>query len=314
MGTLQCQFDEIVFPTSRVNAMNEVTDHPDCDALIIGTEEPFSAEILSQLPRLKVIGTIATGTDNINMEALARRRIKLVTAYGINAPFVAEHALGMMLALAKALPGGQEACRTGRERDGLSIKPISLLNSTIGIIGAGNIAKELATRLRSFGPKQFHFWTKHPEAHAEITQFGTFEPLETLMQRSQFVSLNIALTPETKELITYDLIKSMPENAVLINTSRAGIVSMTGLERAMQERPDIRFGIDATGMREFNFLYTESNKDRVLTSPHAAAVPAISEMRRYVANNVIKEVRSLGLCPETIKPEIIKIGPTGAAL
>jgi D-3-phosphoglycerate dehydrogenase len=189
----------------------------------------WPGEVLRRLPRLRMITACGIGTDAIDLGAARELGIVVCNLPGRTAPIVAEHALGLMLALAKRAWFQTNELKSGRwtSRDN-----IYLYGKTLGLVGAGSIAAELARLGRAIGMKVLA-WTFHPTAERAARLGVTFVSLEELLSRSDVVSLHIKLTGESRGLIGVEQIRRMKRGALLINTARGPVVDSRALFDAL---------------------------------------------------------------------------------
>lgn len=204
------------------------------DVLFIRTFTKATKEYLEQFTNLKYILRIGVGVDNIDVEECKARNITIINAPGSNANAVAEYVIGVMImALRDILPQSDRLQNKGwREKKfiGSEIK-----NKTIGIVGCGAIGKLIAKKLQNFEIKKNLGYD--PFLTAEQMQQHNIEKaeLDILLKTADIITLHLPLTPETTNLIKYEIFKNMKRNAVLINAARGGIVNESDLIKALNE-------------------------------------------------------------------------------
>ena len=190
----------------------------------------WPAELLEQLPRLKMVTTCSIGVDAIDIDAARRQGIIVSNIPGRTAPVVAEHALALMLAAARRLAFHTAALKNGQwpQKDG-----VFLAGKTLGIVGAGAIGAQMARLARAIG-MQVIAWTFHPSP-GRAEQVGVeFVDLDHLLAASDVVSLHVKLTPDSRGLIGHRELALMKPGAILVNTARAAIVDTAALVDALQ--------------------------------------------------------------------------------
>ena len=189
----------------------------------------WPSDVLRRLPRLKMITACGIGTDAIDLEAAEELGITVCNLPGRTAPIVAEHALGLMLAVAKRAWFQTNELKAGRwtSRDNVYLR-----GRTLGLVGAGSIAAELARLGRALGMEVLA-WTFHPTPERAARLGVTFVSLEELLSRSDVVSLHVKLTSESRGLIGAEQIGRMKPGAMLINTARGPIVDSKALVEAL---------------------------------------------------------------------------------
>jgi D-3-phosphoglycerate dehydrogenase len=196
--------------------------------------------VLRRLPRLKMITACGIGTDAIDLGAARELGIVVCNLPGQTAPIVAEHALGLMLAVARRAWFHTNELKSGRwtSRDNVYLR-----GKTLGLVGAGSIAAELA-RLGTAIGMEVLAWTFHPSPERAARLGVTFVSLEELLSRSDVVSLHVKLTDESRGLIGAEQIRRMKRGAMLINTARGPVVESKALAEALNSGQLGGAGID----------------------------------------------------------------------
>ncbi len=200
----------------------------------------WPGELLRRLPRLKMITVCGIGTDAIDLETARELGIVVCNLPGQTAPIVAEHALGLMLAVAKRAWFQTNELKSGRwtSRDNVYLR-----GKMLGLVGAGSIAAELARLGKALGMEVLA-WTFHPTPERAARLGVTFVSLEELLARSDVVSLHVKLTGESRGLIGVEQISRMKQGALLINTARGPIVQSRALVDALNSGQLGGAGID----------------------------------------------------------------------
>jgi phosphoglycerate dehydrogenase-like enzyme len=277
------------FPTVHVvsrreHAMKELMALGDAiTAAIIGVKERISVDVLDALPSLRVLGSVGAGTDHLDVAALRERGVQIVTTPGANAVSVAEHAMMMILSLAKRTLSGHSAVLAGQDRAGMQEPPIEVRGRHVGVLGAGATARALLPMLQAFDV-QTAVWTRSPEKHLDLP---TIE-LRDLFRRSNIISVHLPLTESTRGMVNAELLRLLPNGALVVNTARKEIIDLAALPSLASERPDLRFAIDDFGLADGSTasLLGDSG-DRVLLSPHVAGVTV--EALRAMQDTVVQE-------------------------
>ena len=201
----------------------------DAEALIIRSDK-VTAEVIAAAPKLKIVVRAGAGYDNVDLAAASEAGVVVMNTPGQNSNAVAELAIAMMIFMCR----NQFTPVTGTEIEG----------RTIGIQAFGNVGRLVGAKAKALGLKVKAidpFLT--PEKIAE----GGAEPvsdLKELYAGCDFVSVHIPATPQTVGSIGYELITSMPKGAVLVNTARKEVIDEAGLERALEDRPDLKYVTD----------------------------------------------------------------------
>lgn len=194
-------------------------------------------------PGLSLVIRAGAGIDNIDVAAASRLGIFVSNCPGKNSIAVAELILGLLLALDRRIPDQVAELRQGEWRKDEYTKARGLHGRTLGIVGLGQIGREVARRAQSFGMKVVAWSRNLTDDEADRLGIGYCEtPLE-VARLSDAVSVNVAGTAETKNLVNAEFLAAMKPGAYLINTSRGTVVDEAALEKAVRER-GLRAGLD----------------------------------------------------------------------
>jgi phosphoglycerate dehydrogenase-like enzyme len=256
------------------------------DATLAGSE-PYTRRVLEARPQLKVISRNGVGYDAVDLKAATDHGIP-VTVSPANEEAVAEHALALILALAKQILPQHEGIRRGAWLRELT-RP--LRSQTLGIAGLGRIGKALAFRARAFGMKVIAH-EPYPDA-AFIKQHAIdLVPLERIFAESDFISLHLPLTAESKGLIDRRYLSLMKPTAFLVNTSRGGVINEADLVEALREKGIAGAGLDVFE-KEPPGDSPVTKLDNVVLTAHTAGVDAKSgeDMAAMAARTIVQLIR-----------------------
>jgi D-lactate dehydrogenase len=193
----------------------------------------LTADRLARLPALKLVATRSTGFDHVDTATCRQRGITVcnVPFYGENT--VAEHTFALILALSRKVHEAFVRVRAGNfSLEGL--RGFDLKDKTIGVVGAGHIGLHVIRIARGFGMKVLAFDVRRDNFLAEVLGFE-YADLDTLLARSDTISLHAPYSPKTHHLINRDNVTRIKRGAVLINTSRGGLVDTTALLKALDD-------------------------------------------------------------------------------
>lgn len=199
------------------------------EALIVRSDK-VTDEVIAAAPGLKIIVRAGAGYDNVDLDAASARGIVVMNTPGQNSNAVAELAVALMIFMART----QFTPATGSEIQG----------KRLGIQAFGNVGRLVGEKAAALGMK---VQALDPFLSPEQIRAGGAEPvdsLEKLYSTSDYLSVHIPALPSTIGSIGYDLISKMPKGAVLVNTARKEVIDEAGLEKALQERPDIKYVTD----------------------------------------------------------------------
>ena len=243
----------------------------DCDGISIRTAK-LSGDVIEAANNLKIISRHGVGYDNIDLEVSKKKNITLAITATANAVAVAEHVMFMTLNISKRGSMYDDTVKNGKfnERNKLP-KTVELWNKNILIAGFGRIGQALIKRCLGFEMNVFVF---DPFVSKEFIEKRGGTKVDNLSKTSKdmdAMSLHIPLNDETKNIINYELLKSMKKNCIIINAARGGIVNEVDLDRALNENLIFGAGLDVFETEppaENNPLL--KNK-KVFLSPHTAA-------------------------------------------
>jgi D-3-phosphoglycerate dehydrogenase / 2-oxoglutarate reductase len=235
------------------------------DGAICGDDRYTLRVIEACLPRLKVISKWGTGVDSIDAEACSRYGIKLGRTLNAFTTPVADSVLGYMLAFARRHPWMDKAMKSGEWE---KIPGVALSECTLGVVGVGTIGKALTRRARAFGMQVLGNDIVDID-HVFISETGIqMTDLQSLLSKSDFVSINCDLNPTSYHLMNAETFAMMKPSAILINTARGPIVHEQALIEALQAG---RLGGAALDVFEVEPLPLDSplmKMDNVLLAPH----------------------------------------------
>ncbi len=264
----------------------------DYEGLVVRSQTQVTAPIIEAGHKLNVIGRAGVGVDNIDLEAATRRGIIVVNAPTGNTISAAEHAIALMLALARYVPAANyalKACKWERSKfTGTEVR-----GKTLGIIGLGNVGSAVARRALGLEMKLIGFDPFVSQDHARNLHVEVV-PLERLYQEADFISLHIPLTAQTKEMINTRELEMMKPTARIINTARGGLVNEEALASALREKKIMGAAVDVFPQEPC----TSSplfDLDNVIVTPHLGASTAEAQMMAAsdVAGQIVDVFRGL---------------------
>ena len=265
----------------------------DADAIIVRNRTRVDGELLAAAPRLRAVGRLGVGLDNIDLAACEARGVSVHPATGANAASVAEYVIGALLVLVRGCFGANDAMIAGQWPRGPLGKGGEIGSRTLGLVGYGTIAREVASRARALGMTVI---AHDPALAADDPAWDGTQgvALDDLLARADAVSLHVPLTAATRGLIGADALATMKPSAVLVNTARGGVVDEAALADALRNE---RLGGAALDVFDDEPLVDGARwrgcPNLVLT-PHVAGVTA--EANGRVSYLTVENVaRALGL-------------------
>jgi D-3-phosphoglycerate dehydrogenase len=240
---------------------------PEYDALVVRSQVQVDAELIAAGSRLVVIGRAGVGVDNVDLDAATRAGITVVNAPTGNTIAAAEHTLALLYGVARKIVPAEASLRRG-EWKRAQFTGLELRGRTLGIVGLGNIGRELATLARPFGLRLIaHDPWVAPGAAAEAGV--ALAPLDDLLRQADYVCLCCALTPDTRHLLDAERLALMKKTAYLINVARGPIVDQAALYRALRARQIQGAGLDVFEQEPVPPDEPILGLDNVILAPHA---------------------------------------------
>ena len=246
----------------------------DCDGVSIRTAK-LTGDVIEAANNLKIISRHGVGYDNIDLEASKKNNLTLAITATANAVAVAEHVMFMLLNISKRKTMYDDTVKEGKFNDRNKLpKTVELWGKNILIAGFGRIGQSLIKRCLGFEMKVFVYDPFISKDVIENLGGIKVDSMEDACKTMDAVSLHIPLNDKTKNIINYDLLKTMKNNCIIINAARGGIVNEVDLDKALNE--GLIFG---AGLDVFETEPPEPNNpllknDKVFLSPHTAAFTA----------------------------------------
>ena len=205
----------------------------DADALAIRSATKVTAELIDAAPRLKVVGRAGTGLDNVDIPAASKRGIVVMNTPGGNTITTAEHAVSLMMAMARNIPQAAASMREGKWEK-KKFQGTELLNKTLGIIGLGRIGSVVAERALGLKMRIIGYDPFIPREVA-VTMGIESVSLDELLARSDFITLHTPKTKDTAKILNRKAFRKMKPGVRVINCARGGLVDEEALLEALKE-------------------------------------------------------------------------------
>jgi lactate dehydrogenase-like 2-hydroxyacid dehydrogenase len=227
------------------------------EGLLCLLTDQIGAALIEAAPRLRAIANYAVGSDNIDLAAAAARGIPVGVTPDVLTDATADLAMGLLLAVARKLPAAAASVRAGgwRTWEPQGWLGLELRGATLLIVGAGRIGTAVGERATAFGMK--------------VRYANRGDDLGALLREADAVSLHVPLTPQTRHLVDEHALRLMPQHAVLVNTSRGGVIDQQALRRALHEGWIAGAGLDVTDPEP------PAPDDPLLGAPNLVVVPHI---------------------------------------
>ena len=264
--TLEGLADLVALQTK--NPEDFLAEAADCDALLNTYAGPITAEVMSRMPRCKIIARYGIGVDTIDVAAATAAGIIVTNNPSYCIEEVAEHTMALLLACARKVALYDRLVREGRWEVSPGKPLFRLAGRTLGLVGFGNIARAVAVRAAAFGMRVLYvdpFVTAGPHAVP-----GDKRELGDVLREADFLSLHPPLLPETRGMIGDEAFAQMKPTAFLINCSRGPIVDTAALVRALDAGRIAGCALDTTDPEPLPDLHPLRARDNVIITPHVA--------------------------------------------
>ncbi len=266
----------------------------DCHGLLTLLTDRVDTALLDSAPNLIVVSNMATGIDNIDLPAASERSVLVTRTPSVLSETVADFTFALLLAAARRIPEADRYVRAGRWRTwGPSILlGRDVFGATLGIVGMGGVGAAVAKRARGFAMRiVYNSIGRKPRLERRYGM--TFLPLEELLRHSDFVTLHVPLTAETRRLISSTELGLMKESAVLVNTGRGSLVDQTALYEALNSGRIGGAALDVTDPEPIQPDDPLLTLENVVIVPHvaSASVATRENMANLAAENLLTALR-----------------------
>jgi len=241
----------------------------DADGILQWGGDPIDGPAMDAAPNLKVIANVSVGYNNIDVEAATERGIKVSNTPGVVTGSTADLAFALMLAISRRLVEMTDIVKNGewREFGPMEILGHDVYGKTLGIVGMGRIGAAVAQRARGFDMKVlYHNRHRRPdeaECGAEYVK-----DIPTLLSQSDFVSIHVPLSKETRHLIGAKELSYMKPTAILVNTARGAVVDQKALYEVLKQKQILAAALDVTDPEPMSPDDPMLKLDNVIVLPH----------------------------------------------
>jgi len=284
----------------------------DVDAVFCTLNERIDKELIDRAKRLRVVGTMSVGYDHIDLEYATSKGIYVVYTPGVLTETVADHAWALLLAAARRVVEADNMIRSGQWT--IPWAPTMMLGhdvygKVLGIIGLGRIGYAVAKRAKGFNMRVLYYDVVRRE-QAEKELGVEYASMERILKESDFVSIHVPLTPETRGLIGEKELRMMKKTAVLVNTARGPVVDQKALAKALEEGWIAAAGLDVFEKEPIDPDDPLLKLKNVVLTPHIASAShdTRNKMAELTAEGIIKVLK--GERPDNLcNPDVLKIRP-----
>ena len=280
----------------------------DIDGLLSLLTDRIDAPLMEAAPRLKVISNYAVGYDNIDVPAATQRGIMVGHTPEVLTETVADFTMALLLAAARRVVEGEKLVKAGKWK---TWGPTLLLGrdiygATLGLVGLGRIGASVARRARGFAMRiLYHDIARRDDLERELGLI--YADLETLLKESDFVSLHVSLTEDTRHLMSEEQFALMKPTAILINTSRGPVVDQRALYEALRWGEIAGAALDVTDPEPIAPDDPLLSLDNCLIVPHmaSASIATRTKMATMAAENLIAGLKG-EMPPHPVNPEVLR--------
>jgi D-3-phosphoglycerate dehydrogenase len=256
------------------------------DALIIRSSSKVTAKVLEKAELLQVVGRAGIGVDNVDVPAASRKGVVVMNTPTGNAVTTAEHALSLLMSLARKIPQATASIRAGKWEKN-KFEGTEIAGKVIGIIGMGNIGRIVADRAQGLKLKPIVFdpvlsSEKAASIGAELVS------LDELFERADFITIHAPLTPETKNMLGESAFKKMKKGVMIVNAARGGIVDERALAKAIVDGHVAGAALDVFVKEPVEADNPLLKLEQVVLTPHLGASTAEAQDR--VAQEIAEQV------------------------
>ncbi|NLC51364.1 MAG: D-glycerate dehydrogenase [Firmicutes bacterium] len=281
----------------------------DVQGLLCAFNDRVDRDFISQATNLKVISSFTAGVNNIDLQAATEHKIIVTNTSSAVADTKADLTWGLLIAVARRIVEGDRYVK--REKKGQSKPPGSLngadlVGKTLGIIGMGHFGQCVACRAKGLVMPVLFYQRRQLTAEEEKELNASYATLEELLQKSDYVTLHLPLTEETRHLISAKELRMMKKSAFLINTSRGPVVDEKALLQALQEKRIAGAGIDVYE-KEPEITPGLTELDNIVLTPHigGSTMGTQKRMALLAAQNLIDVLQ--GRRPRhVVNPEVLE--------
>lgn len=258
----------------------------DCDALMVRSAVKVNKGVLEKAPKLRVIGRAGVGVDNVDLPAATAAGVLVMNTPGGNAVSVAEHTLGLMLSLARQIPAASASTTSGKWEK-KKFQGNELRGKTLGVLGLGSIGREVVLRAKPFAMRVVaHDPYVNPQAAADLGI--ELLSIDDLYAQSDYISLHVALTPDTEKMINSEAVGKMKKGVRIINCARGELVDQDAIVEGFKSGK-----IGGAGLDVFNPEPLPADHP-LLAQPNLVATPHIGgsteEAQEIVGVRIVEQV------------------------
>lgn len=275
--------------------------------IVYTNKTPITREVLEQCPGIRMIGTLATGYNVVDIHAAAERSIPVCNVPGYGTAAVAQFTMGLLLELCHRIGAHSDSVKAGEWSDCPDFcywkyPQTELAGKTMGIVGFGSIGREVGRLARAFGMKVLAYSrTRKPEYETENCRYGS---LDELLAESDVISLHCPLFPETEGMINRSSIEKMKDGVLLLNTARGQLIVEEDLRAALDSGKVGGAALDVVSREPISRNNPLLGAENLILTPHIAWAPkesrqrlmdiAVGNLKAFSEGNPVNVVNGVG--------------------
>lgn len=276
------------YSIQEIKSQDDLNKQQNLEHVILRTFK-IDKTLIDKNPSLKVIQRWGAGYDTIDVEAASDRNIPVLIAAGVNACAVSEHVLLLILASLKNLiPIHQNTYGGIWDRSTYTHRSYMLQGKTVGLIGLGRIGMLTAQKLNALGARVAYYDICRMNPEYEKTSHIEYAGFDELLTTSDIISVHVPLNSNTHNLIDYSNLRLMKSNAIVINTSRGGIVNEGDLARALRENLISGAALDCFSEEPLVYPSIFEGLDNIIMTPHIGG--SVSDLNPLMAKKVVENI------------------------
>lgn len=258
----------------------------EADALLVRSAVKVTADVLRQAPNLRVVGRAGVGVDNVDLPAATEAGVLVMNTPGGNAISVAEHTIALMLSLARSIPQASASTRSGKWEKKRFLGN-ELRGKTLGVVGLGSIGREVVKRARAF---EMRIIAHDPYVSPQTAANLDIELLQlpALYGQSDYITLHVALTPETERMLSHEAFAQMKTGVRVINCARGELIDSAALQAAMASGKVAGAGLDVFESEPPQASDPLLAQDGLIATPHIGG--STEEAQEIVGIRIVEQV------------------------
>lgn len=270
-----------------VSSPKEYTPHlADAEALIVRSAVKVTPEVLAKAPKLRVIGRAGVGVDNVDLSAATHAGVLVMNTPGGNAVSVAEHTIAFMLSLARSIPQANASTKSGKWEK-KKFMGSEVRGKTLGVVGLGSIGREVVKRILPFEMRILGY-DPYVSSHSAADMGVELVDIRTLFSQSDYISLHMALTPETNRILNAEAFNLMKPGVRVINCARGELIDIEALKAAIDSGKVAGAGLDVFDPEPPPAEFPIYSLDSVIATPHIGG--STEEAQEIVGIRIVEQM------------------------